>query len=269
METILIVDDDKDVQALLCDLLRNEGYVPIAAGSGRRALRELIRRSPSLVLLDNRLPRMDGMKLLEEMKGIDKDLVIIMITGYGDVRGAVRAMKLGAFDYITKPFDNEELVLKIRRALEDQFLSKEVDELRKRLGEKTAIEDAMGQSPQIKQIISQVRIIAPTNMTVIIQGESGAGKELIARMIHQESMRKNRALVAIDCGAIPAALVESELFGYEKGAFTGADGAKQGQFERAHGGTLFLDEIEDCSIWGARRKSEWMSESSLQQTSAF
>jgi len=243
METILIVDDDEDVQALLSDLLRNEGYVAIAAGSGRRALRELVRRSPGLVLLDNRLPRMDGMKLLEEMKGIDGDLVIIMITGYGDVRGAVRAMRLGAFDYITKPFDNEELLLTIRRALEAQYLSKEVNELRRRLGEKTVIEEAMGQSPQIKQVISQVKIIAPTNMTVIIQGESGAGKELIARMIHQQSMRKNRPFIAIDCGAIPDTLVESELFGYEKGAFTGADGAKQGQFERAHGGTLFLDEI--------------------------
>jgi len=196
-----------------------------------------------LALLDIRLPKMDGMKLLEEMKGIDRDLIIIMITGYGDVRGAVRAMKLGAFDYITKPFDNEELVLTIRRALEAQYLSKEVDELRKRLGEKTAIEELMGQSPQIRQVISQVKIIAPTNMTVILQGESGVGKELIARMIHQESMRKNRPFIAIDCGAIPDTLVESELFGYEKGAFTGANGRKEGQFERANGGTLFLDEI--------------------------
>ncbi len=243
MEKILIVDDDKCIRSALSDVLKNGGYEPIAVGSARRALRETIRRSPGLVLLDIRLPEMDGMKLLEEMKQIDKDLIIIMITGYADVRSAVRAMKLGAFDYVSKPFDNEELILIIRKAFETQYLSKEVEKLRKRLGEDTDLDEVMGRSPQIKQVLNQVRIVAPTNMTVILQGESGAGKELIARMVHRESLRKDKPFVAFDCGAIPETLVESELFGYEKGAFTGANGKKEGQFEQANGGTLFLDEI--------------------------
>ena len=243
METILIVDDNKDMQFNLSNILKDEGYNAKACGSGARAIREVKKGSPNLVLLDIRLPGMDGMKVLEEMKSIDKDLIIIMLTAYVDVKDAVRAMKLGAFDYITKPFDNEEIILTIKKALQTQFLSKEVESLRKRLGEKIAIEEVMGESPQIKQVLKQVKIIAPTNMTVILQGESGTGKELIAQMIHQNSLRKDKPFVAIDCGAIPETLAESELFGYEKGAFTGADSQKEGKFEQANEGTLLLDEV--------------------------
>lgn len=182
-----------------------------------------------------------------KMKKIDKDLIVIMLTAYGDVKGAVEAMKLGAFDYITKPFNNEELALIIKNAIKTQYLSKEVESLRKRLGEKTAIEEVMGESPQIKQVLNQVNIIASTNMTVIIQGESGTGKELISQMIHQKSKRKDKPFIAVDCGAIPETLVESELFGYEKGAFTGADERKEGKFEAANDGTLFLDEVTNLS----------------------
>ena len=243
METILIVDDNKDMQFALSSILKEEGYEIIAAGDGNRAINEVKKRSPNLVLLDIKLPGQDGMKILEDMRRIDKDLIVIMITAYGDVKDAVKAMKLGAFDYITKPFDNEEIVLVIKKALKTQYLSKEVETLRRKLGEKAALEEIMGESPQIKQVLKQVKIIAPTNMTVILQGESGTGKELIAQMIYQESLRKDKPFVAIDCGAIPETLVESELFGYEKGAFTGAEDRKEGKFEQANGGTFLLDEV--------------------------
>lgn len=247
MERVLIVDDDKDLQFNISGLLRDEGYEAIAVGDGRNAIKEVKTKFPNLVLLDIRLPGMDGMKILEEIKSIDKDLIVIMLTAYADVKQAVKAMKLGAFDYITKPFDNEEFVLVIKKALQTQYLSKEVEVLRKRLGERTSILEVMGESPAIKKVLQQVDIIAPTNMTVILQGASGTGKELIAQMLHQKSLRKDKPFVAVDCGAIPETLVESELFGYEKGAFTGADEPKAGKFEQANGGTLLLDEITNLS----------------------
>ena len=247
METILIVDDNKAMRFNLSNILKDEGYEVIAAGDGKRAIKEVKTKYPNLVLLDIRLPGMDGIKTLEEIKKIDKDLAIIMLTAYVDVKDAVRAMKSGAFDYITKPFDNEELIIVIKRALQTQHLSREVENLKKRLGEKTGIDKAMGESPQIKQVLKQVEIIAPRNMTVILQGSSGTGKELIANMIHQKSLRKDKPFIPIDSGAIPETLVESELFGYEKGAFTGADVQKEGKFEQANGGTLFLDEITNLS----------------------
>ena len=243
MEKILIVDDDKDMRDILSDIIKLEGYEAITADDGRKALKKIRMHSPDLVLLDIRLPEMDGMKVLEEIKKIDKDLIAIMLTAYGGVKDAVHSMKLGAFDYITKPFDNEEIVLNIKRAFQTRYLSREVERLREILEGKRIVERFLGESPQIKQVLNKIKIVAPTNMTVIIQGESGTGKELIARMIYQESLRKDKPFIAIDCGAIPETLVESELFGYEKGAFTGADAQKEGKFEQAHGGTLFLDEI--------------------------
>ncbi|MCD6384546.1 sigma-54-dependent Fis family transcriptional regulator [Candidatus Sumerlaeota bacterium] len=248
MERILIVDDNKDMRFILSNVLKDEGFDVTAVGDGIRALKEVKENPPALVLLDMRLPGKDGITVLEEMKKIDKDLLVIMLTAYGDVKSAVQAMKLGAYDYITKPFDSEEIVLVIRKALHTRHLSKEVETLRKRLNEKTEVEELIGDSPEIKQVIKQVKIIAPTNMTIILEGESGTGKELIAQMIHQESHRKNKPFVAVNCGAIPETLIESELFGYEKGAFTGADTKKEGEFERANGGTLFLDEITNLSL---------------------
>lgn len=247
MEKILIVDDNRDMQFILSSILKDQGYESISVSDGERALKELKIRVPNLVLLDIKLPGADGIQILEKIKQIDRDLIIIMLTAFGDIKGAVKAMRLGAFDYITKPFDNEEIILIIKKALQTQYLSKEVESLRKRLGEKTAIEEVMGESPQIKQILNQVNIIAPTNMTVIIQGESGTGKELISQMIHQKSLRKDKSFVSVDCGAIPETLAESKLFGYERGAFTGADERKEGKFEQANGGTLFLDEITNLS----------------------
>ncbi len=247
VEKILIVDDDKDLRLNLSSILKDEGYDVFAVEDGREALKAVQRNSPNLALLDIRLPEMDGMKILEKMKELNHNLAIIMLTAVTDVKDAVKAMKLGAVDYVTKPFDNEELLLIIKRALQTQYLSREVEELRKKLREKKPIEEIMGESPQIKQILKQVETIAPTNMTVIIQGASGTGKELIAQLIHQKSLRKDKPFVAIDCGAIPETLVESELFGYERGAFTGAETRKEGKFEQANEGTLLLDEIANLT----------------------
>jgi two-component system response regulator AtoC len=247
VERILVIDDDKDIRFNLSSILKDEGYDVLAVEDGREALKTVQNNSPNLVLLDIRLPSMNGMEILEKLKRIDKDLLIIMLTAYVEVKDAVKAMKLGAFDYVTKPFDNEELILIIKKALQTQYLSREVAELRKKLGEKKPIEEIMGESPQIKQVLKQVEIIAPTNMTVIIQGESGTGKELIAQLIHQKSLHKDKPFVAIDCGAIPETLVESELFGYEKGAFTGAEERREGKFEQANSGTLLLDEITNLT----------------------
>ncbi len=243
MERILVIDDDKDLRFNLSSILKDEGYDVLAVEDGREALKAVQRNCPNLALLDIRLPSMNGMEILEKLKGIDKNLIIIMLTACAGVKDAVKAMKLGAFDYITKPFDNEELILIIKKALHTQYLSREVESLRKKLGQMSAIEEVMGDSPQIKQVLKQVEIIAATNMTVILQGESGTGKEVIANMIHQKSKRKGAPFIAVDCGAIPDTLVESELFGYEKGAFTGAEERKEGKFEQANGGTLFFDEI--------------------------
>jgi DNA-binding NtrC family response regulator len=243
METILIVDDNADLRWNLSNILKEEGYHTIAVSDGKKALKAVKKDAPSLILLDIRLPGEDGMEILKNIKQADKNVAVIMLTAFGEVRGAVKAMKLGAFDYITKPFDNEELVLLVKRALQTQYLSREVEILRKRLGEEITLEDVMGDSLQIKQVLNQVKVIAPTNMTVIVQGESGAGKELIAHLIHQNSTRKDKTFIPVDCGTIPGTLAESVLFGYEKGAFTGADAKKTGKFEQADGGTLFLDEI--------------------------
>jgi DNA-binding NtrC family response regulator len=247
METILIVDDNEDLQFNLSNIIKSEGYGVLTAGDGSTALKLVESKSPDLVLLDMRLPGMDGIKTLEEIRKIDANLIVIMLTAFGEVKGAVNAMKLGAFDYLTKPFDNEELVLIIKKALQTRNLSKEVENLRKQLGEKVLFDKVIGQSPEFEQVLKQVQIIAPTNMTVMIQGESGTGKEVICSLIHKLSSRKDKPLVAIDCGAIPDTLVESELFGHERGAFTGADSQKIGKFEQAHGGTLFLDELTNLT----------------------
>lgn len=265
MDIILVVDDNQDTCLILSDILGSEGYRVVTANDVKTAMRVLEREMPDLVLLDRKLPDMDGLKALEEMRRSNKDLAVIMLTAYGDVKSAVMAMKLGAYDYITKPFDKEDLSLIIRKTLEISRLTKhvpaclnmssralsgergEVVDLRKRLEEYADI-SVKGGSPQIKQVLKQVCVVAPTKMTVILQGESGTGKELIARLIHEKSPRKEMPFIAIDCGTLQETLAESELFGYEKGAFTGADGRKDGQFELAHGGTIFMDEITNLSM---------------------
>lgn len=247
MEKILIVDDDKDIQIALSEIIKTEGYKAIVAGDGRKALKEVRAHAPDLVLLDFKLPEMDGMEVLEEIKKINSEIVVIMLTGYGGIKNAVQAMRLGVFDYLTKPFLYEDLVLTIKKALQARCLTKGVKSLWNS-DKRIDIVKIVGESPHIKQVLSQIEMVAPTNMTVIIQGESGTGKELIAQMIHQKSLRNNKPFIAVDCGAIPENLVESELFGYEKGAFTGADAKKEGKFESANEGTLFLDEITNLPL---------------------
>lgn len=243
MNTILIVDDEKYFLDFLDDFLRDEGYNIIKADTGEKALTLVESNPPDLVLLDLVMPEIGGMEVLEKIKKIDSDIIVIIVSQSGQIDDAVSAMKLGAFDYVRKPFNSDELLLKIEKALKTQYLGLEVKRLRKRLSEKISLVKVMGESSQIKKVLKQVELIAPTNMSVIINGKSGTGKEIIANLIHKKSLRKYKPFIAIDCGAIPDTLIESELFGYEKGAFTGADKTKEGKFELANGGTFFLDEI--------------------------
>ena len=245
---ILIIDDDKDMRFILSNVLENEGYKTIAVEDGSKAFKEIEKHTFDLILLDFKIPGiMDGMQILEKMKQINKEIIVIMITAYGEIKKAVQAMKLGAFDYITKPFDNEELILVVKRAFQTQHLNKEVKKLRKKLAENKAEIEFIGKCPKVKKLFDQVKIVAPTNMTVMLQGESGTGKELIAQMIYQQSLRRDNPFIVVDCGAIPETLMESELLGYEKGAFTGADNRKIGKLEEANSGSLFLDEVANLS----------------------
>ena len=248
-EKILIVDDNEDILSLLSSILKLEGYKTDTAENGRSALEKIRPGSPGLVLLDVKLPDMDGMDVLEKARKANADLPVIMITGFGDVKGAVRAMKLGAYDYITKPFDNDELMIVIKEALRKRTpAAEEEKEKGKRGAGRPAGVRLIGKSLQVAMIHKQVDIVAPTDVTVLIQGESGTGKEVVASLIHERSRRKNNPFLAMDCGAIPETLSESELFGYEKGAFSGAGERKEGKFELAHGGTLFFDEIANLPL---------------------
>jgi DNA-binding NtrC family response regulator len=243
MEKILVIDDNKNMQIILRNILTDEGYEIGTAGNGKDGLELVKEMAPDLVLLDIRLPLMNGMDVLKKIREKFPEMLVIMITAFGDIKTAVQAMKLGAYDYITKPFVNEDLTITIGKAFQTRNLSREVACLRKKLKAKTEDQQITGESLQIKRILKQVKLIAPTDMSVIIQGKSGTGKEVVAHLIHQKSNRKDTPFVPIDCGAIPDTLVESELFGYERGAFTGANSNKKGKFEMANGGTLFLDEI--------------------------
>jgi DNA-binding NtrC family response regulator len=247
MEKILVVDDNRDLRYTLKSILEDEGYHVSEAEDGDKAIKEVKKNQPDLVLLDLKLPGKDGLHILEDVKKINNNIAVIMLTGHADVKSAVKAMKSGAHDYISKPFDNEEMILVIKRALTNSNLTKEVQFLRQKLDEKTVVDKTLGSSSSIKLILKQVDVVAPTDITVVIQGESGTGKEVFANLIHRKSHRKDKPFIAIDCGAIPETLIESELFGYEKGAFTGADSHKEGKFEQANGGTLFLDEITNLS----------------------
>ncbi len=245
MNKILVVDDEKDMRWLLSNFLKEDGYTIYEAEDCGHALNFLKKDSPpDLILLDLRMPgEMDGIDLLKEIKTILPEIQVIILTAYGNIGSAVEAIKLGAYDYLAKPFENERLRLTIKRALESQKLTQEVLQLKTELKKGFDLESIMGTSSEIKKIFEQVNKVACTNFTILIEGESGTGKEIVANAIHRASLRENGPFVAVDCGAIPETLIESELFGYEKGAFTGADRGKKGQFELADNGTIFLDEI--------------------------
>ncbi len=250
MRSVLIVEDNKDTQRLISTLLKDNKYKTYLVSEGNDVINKFNQYKPDIVLLDIALPGLDGISILKQLKEIHEDIIVIMISGLSGVRNVVTSIKLGAYDYLKKPFDSEELLIIIEKALEKRKLTREVKTLRKRLNLKNKKEMIMGNSPAISNILHQVELIAPTNISVIIQGESGTGKEVIARRIHNKSLRKNKPFIAIDCGAIPDTLIESEMFGYKKGAFTGAFASKLGKFVEANDGTLLLDEITNLPILG-------------------
>lgn len=244
---ILIVDDELSVRTSLNEWFLEDGFKVETAESAEDALNIMHRGPFDLILLDIKMPGMDGITLQKKIKEIDADVVIIIMTAYASVETAVEALKLGAFDYVTKPFDPDDLSRLVRNALKQKELADENIQLKEKITELAGITDMVGESEGIKRVLEMVDTVAETDSTVLIRGESGTGKELIARAIHTRSKRRYFPIVAVNCGAIPETLLESELFGHEKGAFTGAQYRRKGKIELANGGTLFLDEIGDIS----------------------
>jgi two-component system response regulator AtoC len=248
MLSILVVEDDEGLQNLLRRLLSQEGHQVTVVGSGQEAIRVAKEIPVHVLMTDLKLPDIDGLVVLERILQIDSKVIGMVMTGYGSIDCAVKAMKAGAFDFLTKPFDNEVLMGSINKALEAYRHSKSTLSSRKAVRDKSQLEQFVGTSEPIRLVLEFVAKVADCDSTVLIQGESGTGKELVARMLHFNSARKDRPLIPVNCGAIPENLLESEFFGHEKGAFTGADHARMGHFELAHGGTIFLDEIGELSL---------------------
>ncbi len=244
---ILIVDDEEAVRDTLQEFLTDEGYQVTAVADGQSAIQTLKDEPVQVVVTDLRLPGMGGFEILERVSQVNAQVVCVVMTGYGTIECAVKAMKAGAYDFITKPVQFDAVSVVIKKALEFQQLRQENLLLRKTVREKYRLEHLIGTSDVMRRLHEFVEKVADSDSTVLIQGESGTGKELIARMLHFNSLRRDRPLVPVNCGAIPENLLESELFGHEKGAFTGAMNARMGRFELAHGGTLFLDEIGEMS----------------------
>jgi two-component system, NtrC family, response regulator len=247
MESILIVDDEKNYPLILSAILEDEGYEALTAKSGKEALEKLNNSDVDLVLTDMKMPSMDGIELLEKIKSIDPDLPVIMMTAYGTVEKAVEAMQKGAYNYILKPFDNDSLVLYVKKAVAMYRIIKENRRLRDAVTSQYRFDNIIGKSKLMQNVFETIRKVAPATANVLIEGESGTGKELVAKSIHFNSPRKDNPFVAVNCSALSETLLESELFGHEKGAFTGAISMKKGRFEMADGGTLFLDEIGELS----------------------
>jgi len=247
MDTVLIVDDEKNYLVILEALLAPEGYEIITEDNAFNALRLVREADLDLVITDMKMPGMDGIALLEEAKNIDPELPVIIMTAYGTIEMAVEAMKKRAYDYITKPFRNEELKLTIKKALELYRLKKENRLLSEALSDRYGYGNIIGKSKPMLKIYDMIRKVAQSRASVMITGPSGTGKELIAKAIHYNSPRKNGPFISINCGALTETLLESELFGHEKGAFTGAISMKKGRFELADGGTLFLDEVGEMT----------------------
>jgi DNA-binding NtrC family response regulator len=246
-EHILVVDDDKAFRVATRTFLEDEHYKVSCVGNGESALAGLDNESYDLVLSDMVMGKMSGIELLKELKRHRPELPVIMVTGFASVETAVEAMRVGAVDYLTKPANNDELLIKIRKALDLRKKERELRMLREEMQTTYSFGNMISQSEAMKEVIRQIRRVADTDVTVLLQGESGTGKELAARALHFNSTRKDRPFVAVSCSAIPETLLESELFGYEKGAFTGAVRQRIGKFEEAHTGTLFLDEIGDIA----------------------
>src|SRR5216110_872492 len=245
--TLLIADDDPGLRESLERTLTREGYRVILASDGNAALERLRAGGVDLVLTDLKMPGLSGIELLRAVKAIAADVDVILLTAFGTVEEAVKAMKEGAYDFLTKPFQRAQLLRLIRKALERRDLIEQNRALQQRLDDLLQQGAVIGSSPAFRRTMALVEQVADSSATVLIQGESGAGKELVASTIHRSSPRSRGPFVAVNCAALPETLLESELFGYEKGAFTGAAGRKEGRFELADGGTLFLDEVADLS----------------------
>jgi len=247
-EKVLVVDDEPGMRSLLDKVLSKEGCFVTALERGEDAIAAMDGEDFDLAVLDIEMPGMNGIELLKRIKDKDPNLNVVMITAYGSLQSAVEAMRLGAYDYLTKPFQMEEIKLVVEKALERERLISENRALHEELEENYRFTGIVGRSPKMEEVYELVRRVAATNASVLIQGESGTGKELIARSIHYNSRRKGRPLVILNCAALAEGVLESELFGHEKGAFTGAIKRKAGRFELAHMGTLFLDEIGDIPV---------------------
>lgn len=245
---ILVVDDELGVRDSLYNWFREDGYQVGTAEDAKEALNKLQQTSWDIVLLDIKMPGVDGMELQKRIKQIDSNIIIIMITAYASVDTAVQALKEGAFDYITKPFDPDDMSHLIRNAVVQRKLAAENIQLRQKIDALSKFDEIVGESPAMKRVFELVYTVAQTDATVVIHGESGTGKELVARAIHSNSPRRYFPIIPVNCGALPEGILESELFGHEKGAFTGAQYRRKGKLEMADGGTLFLDEIGNIGI---------------------
>jgi DNA-binding NtrC family response regulator len=245
---ILVVDDEPNARSALAEILKGEGYAVETAGDGFKAMARLSNFSADLVLTDLKMPGMDGVELMGKLKEQNPETPVVLMTAFGAVETAVSAMRQGAADYLTKPLNTDELLLVLERALERTKLHRETSELRSQLREKYKFENIVGSSPEMQQVFKSIAQVAPSRATVLLSGDSGTGKELVAAAIHHRSPRASGPFVRLHCAALADTLLESELFGHERGAFTGADRKREGRFEQANGGTLFLDEIGEISL---------------------
>ena len=246
--TILVVEDEELMRSILRRLLEGSGYEVVTADSAEAALSAFSENEISVTLTDIKMSGMDGIELLDRLKGVDPEALVVVMTAYSSVDTAIAALRKGAYDYVTKPFVNEDILQTIKNAIQQRELFRENRALRRELNKQFAFSEIIGTSDALQQIFALVKKIADTNATVLIQGESGTGKELVARSIHLNSARASNPFLAVNCGALPESLLESELFGHTKGSFTGAVSDKKGLFRAASGGTLFLDEIGEMPI---------------------
>ena len=248
MPNILIIDDEPSIRSVLRDILEIEEYVVEEAKDGVDALSKVKKTKFDAAICDIKMPKMDGMELLERINVISPDTPVIMISGHGNIETAVEAVKKGAFDYIAKPPDLNRLLITIRNALDKSHLVQETKVLKKKIKKVSTVQNIIGEADCITKIKATIDRVAPTDARVLVTGSNGTGKELVARWIHEKSERAQNQIVEVNCAAIPSELIESELFGHEKGSFTSAHKQRIGKFEQAHGGTLFLDEIGDMSL---------------------
>lgn len=242
---VLIIEDEELMRVILEELLKGEGYEVFTAEDGESAIEIFSAEDIDLIVTDIRMQGIDGLELLDKLKSIDENALVIIITAYSSVDSAIAALRKGAYDYITKPFVNEELLKTIRNALRQRELFRENRYLRRELNKRYSFSEIIGTSESLQNVFRLVEKISATNSTVLIQGESGTGKELIARAIHHNSLRADKPFIAVNCGALPESLLESELFGYVRGAFTDAKSDRKGLFRSAEGGTIFLDEVSE------------------------